>query len=176
VEVPVHCSRLLALAATAALAACADTPASPTAPMVGSPAATPHSARAGETVERPWKGRCAVEAVASGPTQEITGSCQMAHLGRVTVRTVETFTSATTAINESWYTAANGDELHTTGTVTATFGPAPDEVTLVGTWTAAGGTGRFADATGTADYAGAARLTGPTTAVGSYTLEGRLAY
>ena len=159
----------LAAAATTVLAACAD------APGALSPSRTPQPARGGRTVvERPWTGRCEVAATATGPTQLITGSCQLAHLGRVTVVTEETFTSATGAVNTSTYTAANGDLLYTTGTVDATFGP--DGVTLRGTWTAVGGTGRFAAASGTATYVGAARFTGPTTAVGAYTLEGRLAY
>jgi hypothetical protein len=127
-------------------------------------------------MDRPWKGRCDVESVfTSASTQRITGTCQFAHLGRVTVETEEAFTSATTGVNTSTYTAANGDQLYTTGSVVATFGP-DGGVTLAGTWTAAGGTGRFAGARGTAAYTGAAQFTGLASAAGAYTLEGRLAY
>jgi hypothetical protein len=54
---------------------------------------------------------------------------------------------------------------------------APDgSFTVAGTYTAVGGTGRFAGATGTAVFAETAHLTDRGTAAGSYTLEGRLAY
>jgi hypothetical protein len=93
----------------------------------------------------------------------------------VAVVTEETFTSATTGVNTSTYTAANGDQLYATGSVVATFLP-DGGVALAGTWTAVGGTGRFAGARGTAAYAGAAQFTGPASAAGAYTPEGRLAY
>jgi hypothetical protein len=45
------------------------------------------------------------------------------------------------------WVAANGDEIHTTATGTGSSTPTGSEVTLVSTIT--GGTGRFADASGT---------------------------
>jgi len=48
--------------------------------------------------------------------------------------------------------------------------------TVTGTFTAIGGTGRLANASGTAAYAESARLTSASTAAGTYTLDGRLAY
>lgn len=132
---------------------------------------------AGAAVQRPWEGRCAVDATITGPTTfVITGTCQLAHLGRTTVVTEETMDWALgTFANTSTYTAANGDRLYTTGSGVATFG-ANGAGTLTGTWTAVGGTGRLAGASGTADYAESVQVTGPATAVGAYTLAGALVY
>lgn len=80
-----------------------------------------------------------------------------------------------TFTNTSTYTAANGDRLYTTGGGKATFGP-DGSGRLTGIWTAVGGTGRLTGASGSAAYAESVQVTGPTTAVGAYTLEGELAY
>jgi hypothetical protein len=138
---------------------------------------------AGAAVARPWKGRCDVETVitefgSTGPTKfHQTGTCQLAHLGRTTVVTDETVVPGTGTIAvTSTFTAANGDELYTTGSVVATRGP-DGTITVTGTYTAVGGTGRFAGASGTAVFAETARIDparGLT--VGAYTLDGRLAY
>ena len=138
---------------------------------------------AGAVIERPWKGRCEVETAitefgSTGPTKfHQTGICQLAHLGRTTVVTDETLLPETGNYGvTSTFTAANGDELHTTGVVSA--GPiAPDgTLTVVGIYTAVGGTGRFVGASGTAVFDETAYLTDRGTAAGSYTLEGRLSY
>jgi hypothetical protein len=134
-------------------------------------------------VERPWKGRCDVETTptefgSTGPTKfHQTGICQLAHLGRTTVVTDETLLPESGAYGvSSTFTAANGDELHTTGIVGGT-GIAPDgTIAVAGTYTAVGGTGRFAGASGTAVFDETAHLTDRGTAAGTYTLEGWLAY
>ena len=75
----------------------------------------------------------------------------------------------------STYIAANGDRLY--ATVSGTSGGLQDgTLTSSGTVTVTGGTGRFAGASGTADYFDTAHITGPTTAAGVYTLDGELAY
>jgi hypothetical protein len=158
---------------TLVLAGCAgDTSTAPVAP----PDAAVLSA-AGAAVERPWEGGCDIGASITGPTTfAITGTCQLAHLGRTTVVTEESMNWATGAFTStSTYTAANGDLLYATGSGVAVFG-ADGKGTLTGTWTATGGTGRFAGASGTAAYAEQAQVTGPASAVGTYTLQGRLAY
>jgi hypothetical protein len=138
---------------------------------------------AGAAIERPWKGRCEVETSitefgSTGPTKfHQVGICQLAHLGRATVVTDEAFLPETGNYGvTSTFTAANGDELYTTGIV-STSPIAPDgTLTVTGTYTATGGTGRFAGASGTAVFDETAYLTDRGTAAGSYTLEGRLAY
>jgi hypothetical protein len=80
------------------------------------------------------------------------GSGHLSHLGRFTfhndftsftVTGPDTFSFTLTAI----VVAANGDEIFTTGTGTGTVTATGSESTLVSTIT--GGTGRFADASGT---------------------------
>ena len=173
-RVPMNPSLLLMVA----LAACAgDASTAPVAPRDAGLLAAHAGAALGSTVVRPWKGRCDVEADITGPTTIlINGTCDLAHLGRTTVVTEETMDWALgTFTNTSTYTAANGDRLHTSGSGTATFG-SDGTGTVVGTWTADGGTGRFAGASGSAAYAESARITGPTSAEGTYTLDGQLDY
>ena len=165
-------------AALTALAGCADAPTA-----TSRPAELRASRAAGAAVERPWKGRCDVETVVTefGPTGPVkfhqTGTCQLAHLGRTTVVTDETFSpgTGTTAVT-STFTAANGDRLYTTGIIRRSAIAPDGSVTLAGTYTAVGGTGRFAGASGTAVFAETARINPPAPTVGAYTLEGRLAY
>lgn len=171
-EITMRASMSLAALLTLAIAGCAgDAPTVPGAP----PSAALRALSA--TVQRPWEGRCDVDASITGPTTFlITGSCQLAQLGRTTVVTQETMDwAAGTFTNTSTYTAANGDQLNTTGSGVATFGP-NGTGTLTGAWTAVGGSGRFAGASGAAVYAETVQVTGPTTAVGVYTLHGALAY
>jgi len=130
------------------------------------------------SVERPWRGECDVAAqFISEFTLRISGSCQLAHIGRASVVEYQTITPGPSGIaytNTAVYTSADGDELNTTNIGVAI--PNADGLSLSGTETAVGGTGRFANATGSATLLGAVRFTGPSTTVGSYTLEGRLTY
>jgi fibronectin-binding autotransporter adhesin len=88
----------------------------------------------------------------SAGTGAVAGSGQLSHLGKFdftnditsfAVTGPDTFTLTLTAV----IVAANGDEIHTTATGTGTLTPTGSESTLVST--AVGGTGRFADASGT---------------------------
>jgi hypothetical protein len=85
-------------------------------------------------------------------TGTVAGSGQLSHIGRftftnditsLTITGPDTFSFTLTAI----VVAANGDEIFTTATGTGTFTATGSESTLVSTIT--GGTGRFADASGT---------------------------
>jgi hypothetical protein len=86
-------------------------------------------------------------------TGSVTGSGQLSHLGRFTFTNditsftltgPDTFSLTLTAV----LVVANGDEIYTTATGTGTLLTATtSELTLVSTIT--GGTGRFADASGT---------------------------
>ena len=85
-------------------------------------------------------------------TGSVEGSGQLSHIGRFTFTNDITsftltggdgFTFTLTAV----IVAANGDEIYTTATGTGTLTATGSEATLVSTIT--GGTGRFADASGT---------------------------
>jgi len=84
-------------------------------------------------------------------TGTVVGSGHISHLGRFTF--TNDITSLTITGNTFSYTltaiivAANGDEVFTTATGTGTLTATGSESTLVSTIT--GGTGRFADASGT---------------------------
>ena len=140
----------------------------------------PRAPSASTSAERPWKAKCDVEAVfTSATTLVITGTCQFAHLGRTTVLEYQTIEAPEANgiiafTNTATYTAANGDELRTS-TIGAAA-PTVGGVSLSGINTAVGGTGRFANASGTAALAGTVRFTGPTSAVATYRLDGHLSY
>jgi hypothetical protein len=143
-----------------------------------SPASLSSPVASSLSVERPWRGECDVAAqFISELTLQISGSCQLAHIGRATVIAFQTIVPGPSGIaytNTAVYTSADGDELRTTNIGLAI--PNADGLSLSGIETAVGGTGRFAGASGTAVLAGAVRFTGPSTTIGSYTLEGRLTY
>jgi hypothetical protein len=129
-------------------------------------------------VERPWTGSCNVVAEFMSETAlRITGYCQLAHIGRASVLALQTIVPGASGIaytNTTVYTAANGDELHTTNVGVAT--PSAQGLSLNGIESAAGGTGRFANASGSATLSGAVRFTSATTTIGSYSLVGRLTF
>lgn len=131
-----------------------------------------------QIVARPWKGECDVDAVfTSEVTLLITGTCQLAHLGKTTLVAYQTITPGSNGIaytNDATYTSANGDELRTTNIGVAI--PNAAGLSLTGTETAVGGTGRFANATGIAALNGSVRFTGPASTTGSYSLSGTLSY
>ena len=139
----------------------------------------PFSLLTSKNVDRPWKGTCDVDATfTSATTLLITGTCHLAHLGRTSVSAIQTIEVLPSGLigytNTATYVAANGDELHTTNLGVAT--PSASGLTLAGTETAVGGTGRFANASGTASLAGAVAFTSATTTTGSYSLDGTLTY
>jgi hypothetical protein len=104
--------------------------------------------------DRPLSGKSSSTTIINAATGTGTsdGSGQLSHLGRFTfhnditsftVTGPVTFSVTLTAI----IVAANGDEVFTTATGTGTFAATGSQTTLVST--IIGGTGRFADASGT---------------------------
>jgi hypothetical protein len=139
----------------------------------------PFSVMTSNNVDRPWKGTCDVDATFTSPTTLlITGTCQLAHLGRTTVTAIQTIEVLPSGLigytNTATYVAANGDELHTTNVGIGT--PSASGLTLAGIETAVGGTGLFGNASGTASLTGAVAFTSATTTTGSYSVDGTLTY
>ena len=140
----------------------------------GAPGSSSHSLSS----ERPWSGSCDVAAeFTSETTLRITGECQIAHIGRASVLAFQTIVPGASGIeytNTTVYTAPNGDELHTNNVGVAT--PGAQGLSLDGIETAAGGTGRFENASGSATLSGSIHFTSATTTIGSYELAGRLTF
>jgi hypothetical protein len=86
------------------------------------------------------------------------GECLISHLGKSTFISDKIINVvAGTQVITGTYTAANGDILYANGTGTNQM-VAPGVVAFQATVTFAGGTGRFADATGSATLSGSANF------------------
>ena len=164
----------------ATLGGCGTSTDLPLAPSVASPSrAAAGGAASAATTGLPWSGRCEFAAERLGPTLiRIVGTCQLAHLGRVTYVNLQTLVPGpvTQFTNATIYTAANGDLLHTTAVGTVTPIAGGSRLTASATETVTGGTGRFARASGQAAFAGTVFLTGPAAGTGFYELTGTLDY
>ena len=137
--------------------------------------------------ERPHRGSCStVVTPLSAPgvfpqELQIDSDCRLTHLGRASGLTTQYVVPAgppgatipLLITNTTVYRAANGDELYMSFLGTGQLDPATGEVTFVGTETYQGGTGRFANAAGSATAQGSASVF---TNLGSFTTEGRIAY
>jgi hypothetical protein len=169
------------LLGVALLAGCTD--ASPTAPSASSAAGSPAMSA---VQARPFGGRCetAITPIAPQPGDppnafrlHIEYVCQLAHLGRTTAvaEQIVIATGPTTQVasNTTVYTAANGDQLFATWSGSSTFDPTTFNVVFSGPETYTGGTGRFAQASGSAFISGTASLSANT---GEFTSEGTLSY
>ena len=158
------------------LAACAgDTPLATEPGQSGVATAGPVSAVQAAT---PLRGGCELTVTPLPSTPPIirqtdTGTCHLSHLGRVAYEGVLEINVATgMQTGERTLTAANGDELRMS--VVGTSAPAgPGLVSFAATLTIEGGTGRFADATGTATGEGIANLMTQQTSV---TIDGEIVY
>lgn len=139
----------------------------PTPTGLGEPRTLAPSDRAASAsaAPRPMSGTCETTFAAppfplpASIRQVDEGTCQITHLGRTTLYSDKTITFATgTQVTHALrLTAANGDEVHATGT--GRNAPAgPGQVGFTATMTIAGGTGRFADATGELRIEGVASL------------------
>lgn len=165
------------LLSPAALALTALTACDTDAPSPLAPSSAAVAARSGAAlVERPWTGRCEFQAQRLSATSiRVTGTCQLAHLGRATYVNLQTLVPGpvTTFANATTYTAANGDLLQTTaeGTVTPTDGGT--RLIIAAAETPVGGTGRFASAGGQAALTG---VVFPASGTGFYELAGTLSY
>ena len=142
------------------------------------------SSASGGQVTRPAGGRCTTDitVVATRPgyvlSLDMTGVCQLAHLGRTTMVIEQDFAADGSIVNSTTHTAANGDLL------LSTWYSAPGESTtdginavFAGTETYVGGTGRFADVSGSSRVQGSAVLDLATGAfTGAYTTHGTITY
>lgn len=105
---------------------------------------------------------------------QLTGEGNATHLGLTAVETtneeVNLLTGAGTATMH--FTAANGDEV--VMEFVMVFLPTATGFTFTGNWEVTGGTGRFANATGSGTLDGWATFTGPTDGVGHFTMTGTI--
>ena len=118
-------------------------------------------------------------AVSPAGVISIAGTCVLTHLGAATYAATQTVVpngDGTVHITITGaYTAPNGDMLRSTLDGTGRF-LADGTVAYDTTETFSGGTGRFADATGTASDMGAAAFTSATGGVSSFTVDGVISY
>src|SRR5215207_3828957 len=171
------------VAATAAIvAACADS-------GIVEPSAAPHKTTAARTSSvgpsRPAGGTCTFASTLLPPEQgqppnvvrfSVAEVCHLQHLGLTTAAALEvaTFTAGgAVATFTTTYTAANGDQLFTTSSVTATLPDPSGVIYFSGTETVAGGTGRFADASGSFSVSGSVSVV---TSTGQIQPSGALSY
>jgi uncharacterized Zn-binding protein involved in type VI secretion len=130
-------------------------------------------------VATPFQGSCELviqpsEPISPGVVRQIDiGDCRISHLGRATFISdkVIDFVAGTQSI-QGTYIAANGDLLYANGSGTSQF-IAPGRVAFQGNVTFEGGTGRFANASGTATMTGEAD---PVNARSSFTTTGTIMY
>lgn len=108
----------------------------------------------------------------------LLGTCLFRHLGKVSVRatqTAEELANHTLLLtNHTTYTTANGDQLFADFLGLGT--PNVTGITFSGTETYRRGTGRFADAVGSAALAGSATYTSLTGGTGEYVGVGAIAH
>jgi hypothetical protein len=129
---------------------------------------------------RPMTGTCSTTFTAETPfVFDIVGTCQLTHLGRAEYHATQTISpnsdgSFAIAVT-GYYVAADGDRLDSSivGTASSSGGPS---VAYTTTETFDGGTGRFADATGTVVDVGVATFTSATTGTSAYTTSGSISY
>ena len=105
----------------------------------------------------------------------VTGQGNASHLGATTAVTDNQIVNVNTGMATATYTltGANGDTVVLEMIFQTTFLP-NNAVTFEGTYTVTGGTGRFYGATGSGDLAGSAIVTGPNTAIGSFSVAGTI--
>lgn len=123
----------------------------------------------------PYASRCETSFIFTGnPVFTIDAVCQMRGIGRVTGVLVQTLDFSQIAVtgrigitNHSVYTTPNGDQLH--ATFAGSGSQSGTDIVFEGVETIAGGTGRFAGASGTAAATGAASVL---TSTGHYTTNG----
>jgi len=125
-------------------------------------------------------GKCETTFAFTGPTtSHYEGTCNLLHLGltHVVAAQAVTFNPDGTLhiVDVAIYTSANGDQLVGYFDGVGTF-ISSTEFSFVGTETYNGGTGRFADASGSAVLTGVAIFTSPNGGIGEYAAKGTLSY
>ena len=126
-------------------AACGKGPSAPTSPSSSVAEAGVTAATGGS--ELPVRGTLEASETEDGALHHLVGTGEATHLGRFTLASDFTVNSTTaSAVGTATWTAANGDEIFTTtiGQAVITFPMAA----ITETSTITGGTGRFADASG----------------------------
>jgi hypothetical protein len=129
-----------------AVACAGGGPNAPTSPSIAAGAGNAATAATGGS-ELPFRGTLDATETEDGTLHHLVGSGNATHLGRFTLEANFTVDSATaTGSGTATWTAANGDQLFTTetGHAVVTFPTAA----ISETHTITGGTGRFADASG----------------------------
>jgi hypothetical protein len=124
-------------------------------------------------VTRPWEGSCEGTGAfrPNSAILDITGVCRLSHLGLTTHVGVEIVGAVLNATHT--FTAANGDLLFTTTTGTAVLKPDFSGVIFSNIETVTGGTGRFANASGTATRIGSTVFSDGTA---TWEIQGTLTY
>ena len=173
---------LLLSLVTVVLAACAESPVVEPS-TEGLAARAVSAARGGASQSRPAGGTCTLVGrmllpPLPGQPANVTRCqtewvCQLKHMGRTTLTTIDAGAPGSTVTGTAVFTAANGDQLFTTILGTATFPDANGIVTFRGTDTVTGGTGRFSGATGL--LAKTARVSVRVLS-GTYEFDGTLSY
>jgi hypothetical protein len=148
-------------------------------------ALSPAASAGGATIERPLKGTCdtTFEQIGVEPTTppvqvlEITLDCNLSHMGRVSGVAIQRVTLQPPPFpitTEIVYEAANGDLLNArfTGFAVPTNADG-SAVEFAGVTVYAGGTGRFAQATGSSQDTGTASLV---TSTGTIQVRGKIVY
>ena len=140
-------------------------------------------------IEPSAAGACTVFAQQPSAFIQITGECRVSHLGRTQVSAVQQLLFlldsagqvviqngqpvATALRNCSTLTSASGDVVHHTTTGVLTPGATASQIEFTGSMTFAGGSGRFANASGTASFSGGADLIANS---GAFSMDGLIAY
>jgi len=174
---------LISAATLVAVAACSST----------DQATGPSLARGGESqVTRPLKGQCETDVTIVGIgadgrldlIEEYT--CQMSHLGRTHNTVVQSVIPTGPPVdgllsgivnNTGAFVAANGDRVNSSFIGTGVTNLANFTAVFEGTETFLGGTGRFANASGSAHIQGTAALDPATgTGTGQFTIEGTITF
>jgi hypothetical protein len=159
---------VLRIVALLALTGCGplDSPLAPPKTVVLAPVSA-------SMITRPWEGSCKGTGIIRPDltTLDITGTCHLSHLGLTTMVGVELLGVTLSATHT--FTTANGDLLYTTTVGQATLKPDFSGVTFSNIETVRGGTGRFANATGTATRIGSSNFSDGS---GSWEIQGTLTY
>ena len=146
---------------------------------LGAVAALMAAGAAGAGTERPMTGSCQTTfSISNEGVISIAGTCLLTHLGRATYQATQTAVpnpDGTLHLTiTGFYTAANGDVLRSTLDGTGRFTATGIAYSTIETYT--GGTGRFADASGSAADDGIAAFTGASTGTSSFVVSGHIAY
>jgi hypothetical protein len=134
-----------------------------------------HSPASANLVTRPWEGTCEGTGIfrPDFTTLDITATCHLSHLGLTTTVGVETISASFGLSAVHTFTAANGDLLYTTTVGQATLKPDFSGVTFFDVETITGGTGRFANASGSATRIGSTNFSDGS---GTWEILGTLTY